>query len=209
MGLITRMLGLDEPKIPVHTWPKLYDFYRRDRILLSDMLDGYQLTVRQQSIAQIIPSTNKIGLSIGHDWPDGAYVYLSTETGVLPGGVTSQTAQGGAKTNTLESVAYYVIASNPPQGTIKISLTDGGTEVDLTDDGTGEIFLNEIDPDVDFWGKTRTSISGSTSRETKGLRFEWDEKMEGVGEIAEEEFAFATEESYREEMTQLAGWLTV
>jgi len=209
MGLIARMISDEEPSIPVHTWPKLYDFYRRDRVLLSTMLDGYQLTVKQQDIAQVVPSTNKLGLSVDHDWIDGDLVYLSTATGVLPGGITIQTAKGGTITNPLASIEYYVINSAPTQGTVKISLTDGGAEVDITDTGTGTIVLNQIDPDVDFWGKTRTSISGSTSRETKGLRFEWDEKMEGVGEIAEEGFAFATEESYREEMTQLAGWLTV
>lgn len=208
MGLINRMLGLEEPKIPVHVWPKLYDFYRRDRIMLSTMLDGYGLTVRQEAISQIVPAQNKIGIRVDHDWANDQYVYLST-TGVMAGGILTQSAKEGAETNPLLSEAYYVISSNPAQGTIKISDAPGGAEVDILDAGSGSFEILQIDPDVDFWGQTRQGITGATSRDTKGLRFEWDEKMEGVGEIAEEEFAFATEESYRKEMTKLANWLTV
>lgn len=66
-------------------------------------------------------ATDKI-LAAGHGLSDGDVVMVANSGGALPGGLAANTA-------------YYVVSA--ALNDFKVSLTDGGTAVDITDAGTG------------------------------------------------------------------------
>lgn len=198
MGLYSRLLDDSEPgeKIPVHVWSKLFEQYKRSRIGLQAMLDAYGLTDKTETIAQVVTGTNKLGLSISHTWADDDGVYFTT-TGTLPAPFDADDI-------------YYVRDSNPSQGTIKLASTKGGTAIDITTQGTGTHTLNRIDADVIHWEETRLSVtSPAGSEDIKLRRIVFDEKAEGILEVAEEGIAYTTVAEIKTELEQIASWLTV
>lgn len=200
MGLIARLISETSPdaadKIPVHTWPKLFDAWKRGRVTLTTMIDAYSLSDKSETIAQVVTGTDKLGLSVDHTWADNDGVYITT-TGTVPGGLSLDTL-------------YYVINSAPLVGTIKVATSKGGAAIDITSEGTGTHTLNRVEVDVIFWEETRLDITSTISTADQKLRRRmWDEIAEGVGEIAEEGIAFTSETDFKTELTNAATWLTV
>ena len=195
MGLINRLIGNEEPKIRVHSFPKAYDMFERHRITFDELVDGYRLSDFNQPVAQVFPGTDKFGMSIDHQWVDGDAIQART-TGVLPTPLDTETI-------------YFVTESNPPEGTIKLSQQPDGTPiVDIADNGTGTHTFYRIDPDLIFWGKERRRISSNAGLKDEELRKRvWDEMAEGIFELAEQSIAFVDEERAREELSFSADYL--
>ncbi len=195
MGLYARLLGTGV-KIPVHPWPKLFEQYKRGRISLDAMLSEYSLSDKSETIAQVVTGTNKLGLSISHTWADNDGVYVLT-TGTMPAPLDT-------------NAIYYVISSNPVQGTIKLSTSEAGTEIDITTEGSGTLTLKRVDADVVHWNETRTGVTSTAGNADQKLRrIVWDEKVEGILEVAEQGIDYTTEADLKTELEQVATWLTV
>ena len=207
MGLINRLIGNENPKIGVHDWPKAFDMYKRSRLALVKMAEAYELVHTSDQITQVVVSSNKLGLYLDHDVADGEPVFISS-TGTIPGGIPQEDAKG--EIDPSNSSLCYVVSSNSAQGTIKLSLTKGGDEIDITNTGAGTHFLERLDPDLDFWDETRKLVTSSLGNDDQKLRRRmWDEMAEGIGQLAESRVEFTGEQEFKDELVYSAQYLEV
>lgn len=203
--MLDRLIGLADPGIPIHGWFPAWEQYKRGRLGLDALLEAWvdsggsgSLITKTEAIAQVVPATDKLGLSISHTWADADAVYVTT-TGTLPGGITAD-------------AIYYVRDSNPVAGTVKVTDSyDGttlGTAVDITSEGTGTHTLKRMHEDIGYWDRTRSSVTSVTgTSEQKLLRVLWDLKAEGVAISCNEELLTRTVASLKTEVETLATWL--
>lgn len=191
--LYERLIGITEPKINGHAWPKAY----ADAVIPGTDIDfltlaaHWSLSDKNQVITQIVTGNDKIGLTIPHTWNNGDVVFFVT-TGTIPAGLSL-------------TVPYYVVNSNSAGGTIKVSLTSGGAAVDITSEGTGTHTLYRFDADVGHYSDQRRGITGGTTPDKRLAQIVWDEKAEGTIEQAEEGIAYTTVAAIK---TRLEDWAT-
>lgn len=193
MGLYTRLIGSEDPKINAHAWPKAY----ADAVIPGTDIDfltlatHWSLSDKNQVIASVFTGTDKLGMSVSHTWLDTDVVFFVT-TGTIPAGLSLTTP-------------YYVINSNPTEGSIKVSLTSGGVAVDITSVGSGTHTLYRIDDDVGHYSDQRKGITGNSTRDKRLAQIVWDEKAEGTVEQAEEGIAYTAVANLK---TRLEDWAT-
>ena len=108
---------------PTGTWSKAIGFKIKDEngdyYLHGELIGSPQ----QLTVANINTGTNVMTIT-GHGLPDNTRVVFRNEGGALPAGLS-----GAAGTE------YYIISST--SDTFKVSATEGGAEIDITDVGSG------------------------------------------------------------------------
>lgn len=80
-----------------------------------------------------VNTTSNVVTAVGHPYANGDVVPLSNTGGDLPGGLTAGTV-------------YYAVGVSGND--LQLSLTEGGSAVDITSAGTGTHFLGEVPPEL-------------------------------------------------------------
>lgn len=205
MGLFARLLGNEMPRVRIHPFPKAVAMYKRDRILLDELITGFDLIVQKSTIEKVVPSTDKLVVGQLHGWNDNDPCYVKSSDRV-PAGLDWQMAKGVSHPEL--STLYYISNSNPDVGTVKLA-NETMELVDLTDEGLGELSLIGIDEEYLMWEDIRQSVTSKQgAADTKHRRLTWDESAEGILEIAESRVAFTSDGELYDELVELARWLT-
>lgn len=190
MNLYLRLLGQQAPTIDPDLWSGLFAAYKFGDMALTEVVDPLGLSDKSQTITAIFPATDKIGLNVGHTWLDKDPVFVIT-TEQAPAGIGDQ-------------VIRYVVNSNPTVGTIKVSDTEDGDPIDITDEGLGQHVLRRVDKDVGHYDRFRLSITAATNAERKLRRVVWDIKVKDAVAIGRAGFKFISETSLRTQIENLS-----
>lgn len=196
MGLLARLINLEQPNVAIHSWMPLFEQFKRERVSVIDMLDAFALSDKSQDVASVFTGTDKLGIAVSHTWADTDVVGFTTT-----GGLPAPLSLGNL---------YYIVNSNPTEGTVKVSLTSGGAAVDLTTAGTGTHTMHRADDDVGYWNDTRLDVTSSAGNADQKLRrVIWDLKAEGLTIIGANGIDHTSVVDLKAELEELASWLTV
>ena len=108
----------------------LYYYKKKDGVSYFIRAKNTKLQVYNYKRVMTADAATNVFTSNAHGMSDGTTVYVQTG-GVLPSGLTTSTV-------------YYVISSTT--NTFKLSLTNGGTEIDITTAGTGNQYFYKVTP---------------------------------------------------------------
>lgn len=196
MGLLARLINLEDPNVAIHTWLPLFEQFKRQRVTVIDMLDAFALSDKSEDVASVFTGTDKLGIAVSHTWGDGESVGFTTT-----GGLPAPLSLGNL---------YYIVNSNPVEGTVKVSETGGGAAVNITTVGTGTHTMHRADTDVGYWNDTRLSVTSSAGAADQKLRrVIWDLKAEGLTIVGAEGVDHTTVAALKTELEELADWLTL
>lgn len=178
MALYNRLLNLEQPKIPAHTWPHMYQQYWGGLMDLSTLVETFSLSAEQEDVTSVNLATDRLTMPFVYDWQEDDAIYLTT-TGTLPTGLTAETI-------------YYVLNPNSGTQTMALGSTKISSAVNITAQGTGTTTVNLIDADIIHWEETRKDVTHTGTWDQKVARFTWDQAAEGAVIVAAEGIDYTT-----------------